>query len=54
VTIQDFTGVEPPGRVRFALTDKATGAPIDGRIDIVQGQKPVVEYLGKHTFFTEL
>jgi hypothetical protein len=53
-TVQDFAGVEPPGRVRFALTDPATGAPIDGRIDIVQGQKPVVEYLGKHTFFTEL
>ena len=53
-TVQDFAGVEPPGKVRFALTDQETGAPIDGRIDIVQGQKPVVEYLGKHTFFTEL
>jgi hypothetical protein len=53
-SIQDFTGVEPPGRLRFALTDKATDAPIDGRIDIVRGQRPVVEYLGKHTFFTEL
>ena len=54
VIVQDFGGVEPPGRVRFALTDEATGASIDGRIDILQGQKPVVEYLGKHTFFTEL
>jgi hypothetical protein len=53
-TVRDFAGIEPPGRVRFALTDKATGAPIDARIDILQGQKPVVEYLGKHTFFTEL
>jgi hypothetical protein len=54
VNVQDFAGLEPPGRVRFALTDKATGAPVDGRIDIVQGQKPIVQYLGKHTFFTEL
>jgi hypothetical protein len=54
VVVQDFTGLEPPGRLRFALTDTATGAPIDGRIDIVQGQKPVVEYLGKHAFFTDL
>ncbi len=52
--VANFTGLEPPGKVRFSLTDQATGAPIDGRIDILQGQKPVVEYLGKHTFFTEL
>ena len=51
---ENFAGLEPPGKVRFTLTDEATGAPLDGRIDILQGQKPVVEYLGKHTFFTGL
>jgi hypothetical protein len=53
-SVQDFAGLAPSGRVRFTLADKASGAPIDGRIDILQGQKPVVEYLGKHSFFTEL
>ena len=53
-TVENFAGLEPPGKVRFVLTDQATGAPVDGRIDILQGQKPAVEYLGKHTFFTEL
>jgi len=52
--VQNFAGLKPPGRLRFVLTDKATGKPVDGRVDISEGQKPVVEYLGKHTFFTEL
>ncbi len=54
VIVEDFAGLEPPGRLKFALTDAASGAPVDGRIDILEGQTPVVEYLGKHTFFTEL
>lgn len=51
---RDFTGLEPPGRLQIAVTDGAGGAPLDARIDIEKGQKPVVEYLGKHTFFTGL
>lgn len=54
-TVQhDFTGLEPPGRLEIAVTDAATHVPLDARIDIEAGQKPVVEYLGEHTFFTAL
>jgi hypothetical protein len=51
---RDFAGLEPPGRLAIAVTDRAGGVPLDARIDIKTGQKPVVEYLGKHTFFTRL
>jgi hypothetical protein len=51
---RDFTGLEPPGRLQIAVTDAATHLPLDARIDIQAGQKPVVEYLGEHTFFTAL
>ena len=51
---QDFAGLQPPGRLSLSVTDKATGAPVDARLDIKEGQKPLVEYLGKHAFFTEL
>lgn len=49
----DFEGLGAPGTVRFAVADPA-GAPLDARIAIAQGQKPLVEFLGKKTFFTEL
>lgn len=51
---RDFAGLEPPGRLEIAVTDAATGAALDARIDIEAGRKPVVEYLGEHTFFTGL
>lgn len=51
---RNFAGLEPPGRLQVAVTDAATGAALDARIDIKAGQKPVVEYLGQHTFFTRL
>ncbi|MGH8287584.1 MAG: CehA/McbA family metallohydrolase [Steroidobacteraceae bacterium] len=51
---RDFAGLQPPGRLQIAVADAATGAPLDARIDIEEGQKPVVEYLGEHTFFTRL
>lgn len=49
----DFEGLGAPGTVNFAVADPA-GAPLDARIAITQGQKPLVEFLGKKTFFTEL
>ncbi|MGR3555513.1 MAG: CehA/McbA family metallohydrolase [Paracoccus sp. (in: a-proteobacteria)] len=49
----DFDDLEAPGTVDFAVTDMA-GAPIDARIAITEGQSPVVEFLGRKTFFTEL
>jgi hypothetical protein len=36
------------------VTRKDTGAPLDARLTIEAGQKPVVEFLGRRTFFTEL
>ena len=51
---RDFGGLRPPGSLRIAVTDQASGAPLDARIAIEQGQKPVVEFLGRKVFFTEL
>ncbi|WP_293380268.1 CehA/McbA family metallohydrolase [Phenylobacterium sp.] len=51
---RDFSGLQPPGRQRFSVADQASGAPLDARIAIDRGQKPVVEFLGRKVFFTEL
>ena len=51
---RDFRDLEKPGQVRFAVTDSRNGRPLDARIVITQGQKPVAEFLGRTTFFTEL
>ena len=50
----DFSGLEPSGRLHLSIRDRKTGRPIDARIDVKEGQQPLVEYLGRHTFFTEL
>jgi hypothetical protein len=52
--LQDFAGLQPPGDLTFHVTRKDTGAPLDARITIEAGQKPLVEFLGRRTFFTEL
>ncbi len=54
VVAHDFADLEPPGRVSFDVTDAKTGRGVDARIVITRGQKPLVEYLGRSTFFTEL
>lgn len=51
---RDFRDVEKPGRIRFTVTESRSGRPLDARIVITQGQKPVAEFLGRKTFFTEL
>lgn len=51
---QDFAGLSPPGRIAFSVARKDTGAPLDARISIEAGQRPLVEFLGRRTFFTEL
>jgi hypothetical protein len=53
-TVRDFHDLRNPGRIRFAVTDAGNGRPLDARISIAEGQKPVVEFLGRKTFFTEL
>jgi hypothetical protein len=51
---RDFRDLEKPAHIRFAVTDSRNGKPLDARIVISQGQKPVAEFLGRTTFFTEL
>jgi hypothetical protein len=50
----DFQGLRNPGAVRFTVTDAHSGAPLDARVSIARGQVPVVQFLGRKTFFTEL
>ena len=50
----DFHDLHPPGRIQFKVTDSRSAKPLDARIVITQGQKPVVEFLGRKTFFTQL
>jgi hypothetical protein len=50
----DFSDVQIPGRVQFTVVDVRAGKPLDARIGIAEGQKPLVEFLGRKTFFTEL
>ncbi|HEY2807827.1 MAG TPA: CehA/McbA family metallohydrolase [Steroidobacteraceae bacterium] len=50
----DFTDLDEPGSIAFTVVDAASGAPLDARIAIESGDKPVVQYLGRKTFFTEL
>jgi len=52
--VQDFRNLQIPGRIRLSVIDARNGRPLDARISIVEGQKPVVEFLGRKTFFTEL
>jgi hypothetical protein len=52
--VVDFSDVQIPGRVQFTVADARSGKPLDARVDIAEGQKPLVEYLGRKTFFTEL
>ena len=51
---RDFTDLEEPGRIDFSVTDPARGQPLDARIVISSGEKPLVQFLGRTTFFTEL
>ena len=52
--VRDFADLQEPGSVEFTVVDAASGASLDARIGIEAGDKPVVEYLGRKTFFTEL
>ena len=50
----DFRDLQGPGRIRIAVVDALKHRAIDARITITAGQKPLVEFLGRKTFFTEL
>lgn len=50
---QDFSQLQGPGTIHFDIKG-AKSLPLDARIVITQGQQPVVQFLGKKTFFTDL
>lgn len=51
---QNFLDLAPPGRVHIEIRDTHTGKPLDARLSVIQGQQPLVEFLGRRTLFTEL
>ncbi|HKC15167.1 MAG TPA: CehA/McbA family metallohydrolase [Steroidobacteraceae bacterium] len=53
-TRRDFRDLAPPGRLRLSVKDSHNGRPLDARIAITEGRTPVVEFLGRKTFFTAL
>jgi len=52
--IRDFRDLQSPGSVQFTVMEAHSGQPLDARISIAEGQEPLVEFLGRRTFFTEL
>lgn len=51
---QDFTGLAPSGLLRLRVVRQGSAVPLDARIAIEQGQKPLPAFLGRQTFFTSL
>jgi hypothetical protein len=51
---RDFRDLQAPGRIQWIIADARNGTPLDARISIAQGQKPLLGFLGRTTFFTEL
>jgi hypothetical protein len=52
--VHDFRDLQIPGSIHLQVTDTRNGKPLDARISIAEGQRPLVEFLGRTTFFTEL
>ena len=50
----DVGSLQQPGRVTFSVIDATTGKALDARIKISEGQKPVVQFLGRKVFFTQI
>ncbi len=49
----DFQDLDRGGRIQLRARDPH-GAPLDARISIEKGYRPLVEFLGRRTFFTGL
>jgi hypothetical protein len=52
--VRDFRELKNPGSIELTVVDERNKQPLDARISIAEGQKPLVEFLGRKTFFTEL
>jgi hypothetical protein len=50
----DFHDLGAPGHIEFQVADARNGAPLDARLTISTGEKPLVQFLGRTTFFTDL
>jgi hypothetical protein len=50
----DFHDLEPPGAIELEVADAHSGAPLDARIIISEGERPTVQFLGRTTLFTSL
>jgi len=51
---RDFRDLLGPGYADFRVSAAQGGAPLDARLVIREGEKPLVGFLGRSTFFTEL
>jgi len=51
---QDFSGLVPESAVTVSVTRAGSSTPIDARINVTGGQTPLIGYLGKSVFFTDL
>lgn len=51
---QDFSDLELPGELSVQVLEKSSRQPLDARLSIEQGAKPLIEYFGKKTFFTQI
>ncbi len=51
---QSFSGLVPESRVSVSVTRAGTSTPIDARINVTGGTPPLIGYLGKSVFFTDL
>lgn len=49
-----FDDLLAPGQVSVKVADAQTKTPLDAKVKIVQGNQPLIEFLGARTFFTEL
>ncbi|MFT7235823.1 MAG: hypothetical protein ACI9QV_001408 [Methylophagaceae bacterium] len=49
-----FSDLLAPGEVNIQVTDAQTTAALDAKIQIEKGNKPLIEFFGAKTFFTEL
>jgi len=49
-----FSDLLAPGEVNIQVTDAQTKSSLDAKIQIEKGNKPVIEFFGAKTFFTEL
>ncbi len=47
-------GLQPPGLVSIDVTAAESGEPLDARVSIRSGHKPLIKFFGEEVFFTEL